>query len=707
MFIGIGDKDYMPTTKNKKAKSTKSKNADNKILVVVESPSKGKVIGKYLGSKYIVLASVGHVRDLPKSRLAVDVEKRFEPEYINIRGKGDVIKELKKAAEKAKKVYLATDPDREGEAIAWHLSYILGLSEDDKCRVTFNEINKEAVKEAMKNPREIDMGLVSAQQARRILDRLVGYQISPLLWNKVRRGLSAGRVQSAALKIICDRENEILEFKPKEYWNINAEFKEGFTASLFKIGKEKAEISDEKQANIIEENLKNNEYVVESVKKGTRKSNPYPPFTTSTLQQDAAIKLGFQTKKTMQIAQQLYEGINIKGIGTRGIITYMRTDSVRVSNLARANAKEYIIKKFGDKYSANNIFSNKKKDIQDAHEAIRPSDINLNPDEIKESLSPDQHKLYNLIWSRFLASQMANAKYDTTSLIINNDKYKFKATGSRLTFDGFKKVYNTKDSNEDMKIPEVRENQKLKLKKLNKIQKFTQPPARYTEASLVKELEDRNIGRPSTYAAIISTIIARTYIKREKKSLIPTKLGFDVTKIMSDYFSDIVNVEFTAAMEDKLDDIEIEKLNWREVIAGFYEDFSKELEIANKEIEATPKEIILSDEICEKCGKPMAYKEGRFGKFLACTGYPDCKNTKPIVKRIGISCPSCGKDIIEKRGRKTGKIFYGCIGYPDCTVSFWDKPIDKKCPKCGNLLVKTNGKKKQIKCSSKECDYKE
>ena len=688
-------------------KAAKAPAKTNRTLLVVESPSKARIISKYLGSKYKVIASVGHVRDLPKSRLGVDIENNFEPEYINIRGKGDTIKEIKKEAAASSKVLLATDPDREGEAISWHLAHLLGIDPDTKCRVMFNEINKQTVQEAIKDPKSIEMGLVDAQQARRVLDRLVGYQISPLLWKKVSWGLSAGRVQSAALKLICDRENEINDFVPEEYWRIAADFGDGFVAELSKISGRKAHVKTGDEADAIEEDLGKGEYVVNSVKKGRRSTKPYAPFTTSSLQQDASIKLGFQTSKTMQIAQQLYEGVNLKGIGARGLVTYIRTDSVRVSAQAVAAASEYIRDKYGADYVGNNFFQNKNKAMQDAHEAIRPSDVSLEPDAIKDSLTPDQYKLYDLIWKRFVASRMAAAEFDTVQVLIKNGKYEFKANGARMIFDGWKKVYKTQNPEGEVNIPKISEGEVLVLEKLIKEQKFTQPPARYTEASLVKEMEEKNIGRPSTYASIISVLVNRKYVKRVKKSLEPTKLGFDVIGILQDYFTDIVDVKFTGEMEDNLDSVEMGEKDWKKVIADFYEGFSKELKDADREVERIEKEVVLSDEVCEICGKPMAIKEGRFGKFLACTGYPECKNTKPIVKSTGVKCPKCGKDIIEKKGRKSGKLFYGCSGYPECDIVFWDKPTGDTCPDCGSMLVKTKGKSGTVKCSNPDCKYKE
>ena len=695
------------TAKKSTAKRTAAKKKPQKTLLVVESPSKAKIISKYLGSKYKVMASVGHVRDLPKSRLGVDVDNNFEPEYINIRGKAETIKELKKEAQNAKNVLLATDPDREGEAISWHLAYLLGLDEDSDCRVMFNEINKNSVQEAIKDPKPIDKALVDAQQARRVLDRLVGYQISPLLWKKVARGLSGGRVQSAALKLICDRENEINAFIPEEYWYIAADFGNGFVAELNKISGKKAKVTSEEQTNKIRSELDGGTYIVKSVKEGKRQTKPYAPFTTSSLQQEASIKLGFQTARTMQIAQQLYEGVSLKGIGERGLITYIRTDSVRISEQAKAMAGSFIREKYGEAYAANNYFANKNKSMQDAHEAIRPSDITLEPDMIKDSLTADQFKLYDLIWRRFTASQMAAAQYDTVTTDIENGRYEFRANGSRMTFDGWRKVYKSHSSETDVVVPKISVGEVLELVKLITEQKFTQPPARYTEASLVKEMEDKNIGRPSTYASIITVLVARRYIKRVKKSLQPTKLGFDVIGILQDYFSDIVDVQFTGEMEDKLDEIELGDTEWQSVIADFYKGFSEELAIADKEVERIEKEVVLSDEICELCGKPMAIKEGRFGNFLACTGYPECKNTRPIIKTTGIKCPKCGKDIVEKRGRKSGKVFYGCSGYPECDVSYWDKPTGRMCPDCGSMIVESKGRTATYKCSNPECRYKE
>ena len=626
--------------KKTSAKKTGSKSAAaKKTLVIVESPSKAKTIGKYLGSSYKVIASVGHVRDLPKSKLGIDVEHDFEPQYIPIRGKGDLIKELKKEAKAAGKVYLATDPDREGEAISWHLAFLLGLDPDQPCRIVFNEITKDAIKKAVKSPRAIDIGLVDAQQARRALDRLVGYQISPLLWRKIRRGLSAGRVQSAALKIICDRENEINNFKPQEYWNIQVKFKKGkvFTAKVAEYQKKKISIASKAEADRVLTDLAGGSYQVAAIVRRERQRKPFAPFTTSSLQQDAANKLNFTTKKTMMVSQQLYEGVEVKGAGTVGLVTYIRTDSVRISEEAKAMAHAYIEENFGKNYIANNIYTNKKKDIQDAHEAIRPSNITLDPESIKESLTKDQYNLYKLIWTRFLASQMAPAVFDSMQVSIENGAYGLKASGSKLIFDGYQKIYAPNfDEDKDKLLPDLAEGETLKAEEVLPEQKFTEPPARFTEASLVKELEEKNIGRPSTYAPIIATILERKYIGREKKVLVPTDLGFLVTQLMEEYFKEIVDTGFTAEMEDKLDDVETKTLNWKQVVRDFYGPFEKELEIADQAIEKVELPVQITDEVCELCGKPMAIKSGRFREFLACTGYPECKNTKPIVRTAAV-----------------------------------------------------------------------
>lgn len=698
----------MAAVKSGKSKAKSPSSKSNKTLVIVESPSKAKTIGKYLGSRYNVIASVGHVRDLPKSKLGIDIDDNFEPQYISIRGKGDLIKSLKKEASKASKVYLATDPDREGEAISWHLAFLLDLDPEEACRIEFNEITKDTIKEAIKHPRKINMGLVDAQQARRVLDRLVGYQISPLLWRKVRKGLSAGRVQSAALKIICDREREIEKFEPKEFWNITAEFKKGkkFQAKLAEANGKKIVVENKAQNDNIIKELNSGEFIVSDVKEKIRMQKPYPPFTTSSLQQDAGNKLNFNAKKTMMIAQQLYEGVDVKGRGTTGLITYLRTDSVRVSDAAKQAAKNLIVSKFGAEYSANNVFSNKKKDIQDAHEAIRPAIIELEPELIKDSLTADQFKLYKLIWNRFMASQMSQSKSNSMQVNIANGIYGFKANESELLFDGFRRLYNTADDEGAKLLPSLEKDEKLKAESLMGEQSFTQPPARYTEASLVKELEDKDIGRPSTYAPIVSTLTERKYVGREKKALKPTELGFLVNDLMEEYFKDIVDAGFTANMENRLDDVEVGSQKWKDLISEFYGPFKKELDIADSAIEKIVVEDVPTGELCELCGKPMVIKAGRFGDFIACSGYPECKNTKPIIKTIGVKCPNCGKDIVARKSKR-GRLFYGCSGYPDCKTVFWNKPTDKRCPECNSILLEKKTKNKNFVCSNEKCGYTE
>lgn len=689
--------------------TAKKKTTAKKTLVIVESPSKAKTIGKYLGANYKVIASVGHVRDLPKSKLGIDIENDFEPQYIPIRGKGDIIKELKKEAKKASKVYLATDPDREGEAISWHLAFLLGMDTETPCRIVFNEITKNTIKEAIKHPRKIDLSLVDAQQARRVLDRLVGYQISPLLWRKIRKGLSAGRVQSAALKIICDREKEIQAFDSKEYWTVTATFKKGksFTAKLAEYQGKKLTIENKVQNDAILTQLKQGTYTVDSLTRKERIKKPYAPFTTSSMQQEASTRLNFNTRKTMMVAQQLYEGVDIKGHGTIGLITYLRTDSVRISEEAKQAAAAFITERYGSEYAGKNIYTNKKKDIQDAHEAIRPSVVELTPEDIKDSLTAEQFKLYRLIWCRFMASQMTAARFDNMQVNIRNGEYTLKTTGSKLLFDGYQRVYkNSLDEDKDRILPPLEEGEELVNTDLSGEQNFTQPPSRYTEASLVKELEEKNIGRPSTYAPIVATLSERKYVSREKKTLIPTELGFLVIGLMEEHFKEIVDIGFTAAMEDRLDNVEIDDLEWKKVIRDFYGPFAKELEAADAAIEKVTIEDQPTGEICEICGKPMVLKSGRFGEFIACSGYPECKNTKPIVKTIDVPCPKCGRDIVARKSRR-GKLFYGCSGYPECDQSYWYKPVNKKCPKCGELLVEKKTKTSNLSCSNAECDYKE
>lgn len=688
-----------------------------KKLVVVESPAKAKTIGKILGRNYKVVASVGHIRDLPKSTLGIDVENDFEPKYITIRGKGPVIKELKKHAKKADKIFLATDPDREGEAISWHLAHILKLDEADNVRVEFNEITKEAVKKAIKNPRKIDINLVDAQQARRILDRLVGYKISPLLWRKIRKGLSAGRVQSVALKLICDRDIEINDFKPEEYWSITSNLeknKEVFEAKFYgelKDKKEnKIELKSKSEVDSILDRLDKDNFVVSDVKKGKKRRNPYTPYTTSTLQQDASKKLRFTTKKTMMVAQQLYEGIDIKGEGSVGLITYMRTDSTRISSEAIGVATSLIKGKYGEKYSngGRDYAKKGKKGQQDAHEAIRPTYILKEPILIKESLSKDQYSLYKMIWSRLVASQMKPAVYDTFSVVINSNDIIFKANGSILSFDGFLKVYQSSDEEEkDSKLPLLEEGDKLIVKDIKPNQHFTKPPGRYTEASLIKIMEELGIGRPSTYSPTIGTIVARNYVELDQRTFFPTELGFLVNDLLVEYFKEVVNEEFTAELEEKLDEVADGDLTWREVVRDFYKDFDVLMIKADEEIE----EIEIKDEVtdipCEKCGKMMVIKHGRYGKFLACPGYPDCKNTKAIIEKIDVDCPKCDGDIIKRKSKK-GRVFYGCSKYPECDFVSWNQPVAKKCPECGGVMVIKRSKSgNKIECVDKECKYSE
>ncbi len=686
-----------------------------KTLVIVESPSKAKTIGKYLGSTYKVIASVGHVRDLPKSKMGINIENDFEPEYIQIRGKGELIKELKKEAQEASKVYLATDPDREGEAISWHLCHILGLDPKEPVRVTFNEITKDTVKAAIKQPRPIDLSLVDAQQARRVLDRLVGYEISPILWRKVRKGLSAGRVQSATLKIICDREREIEAFVPKEYWNITVDFEneKPFSGKVTEYKGEKLILSSEEETKKAVNDLEQGTYKVSSVTNKERIAKAFAPFTTSSMQQDASNKLGFTTKKTMSVAQKLYEGINVPGRGTMGLITYMRTDSVRISDEARKACYAYITENIGKEYTAYNVYQNKKKDIQDAHEAIRPANVFVDPEEIRD-VDKDLYRLYKLVWERFVASQMAPARFDTTQVNIENGDYTLKAYGSIRTFQGYQKIYASgRDEDKDKALPPLKEGDVLTAKEVNTEQKFTEPPQRFTEASLVREMEEKNIGRPSTYAPTISNLMDRDYVERPPRTKIikPTELGFTVTGFMENHFKDIVDLNFTSEMEDRLDGVESSSTDWKQILRDFYGPFKKELDEASNVERIKQKEVPAVDDdgnevICEKCGKPMLIKTGRFGQFMACSGFPECRNTKPIIKNVGVKCPECGGDIVQKRG-KSGKLFYGCSNYPKCNVSFWDKPVNRKCPVCGKLLVEKHKKNTKYACSDVKCKYTE
>ena len=651
-------------------------------LVIVESPAKANTIKKFLGGKSKVVASMGHIRDLPKSKLGIDIENNFEPQYINIRGKASLINSLKKDAKEAKKVYLATDPDREGEAIAWHLAYILGIDVNDLCRVTFNEITKTAVKNGIENPRKIDLNLTNAQQARRVLDRIVGYKISPVLWKKVKRGLSAGRVQSVAVKLIVDREEEIEKFIPEEYWNIyliasDKKTKTKFQARFYGIDGKKIELHKQEEVENILKDLENKKYIVKEIKKGEKRRNPAPPFTTSTMQQEASRKLNFAIKKTMSIAQGLYEGVKLPNHGETGLITYMRTDSTRVSNEARLAAKEQIEKIYGKEYYENRFYKT-KSEAQDAHEAIRPAHIELTPEEIKDSLSSDQYKLYKLIYNRFLASQMASAVYDTISATISADKYEFKANGQTIKFKGFMTLYveSTENAKEEefTKIPDLKENEEVKKEELTSKQSFTEPPARYTEASLVKTLEEKGIGRPSTYAPIITTILARRYVEKQQKQLVPTDLGKIVNKLLIENFGDIINVEFTAKMESEFDKVAEGNENWKSVIKEFYTPFERIVEKVEKELEHVKLEDEVSDIPCEFCGRMMVIKYGRYGKFLACPGYPECKNAKPFVETIDVPCPKCGGKV-QIRKTKKHRNYYICENNPStCNYISWNKP---------------------------------
>ena len=683
-------------------------------LVIVESPAKAKTIKKYLGSGYTVEASMGHIRDLPKSQLGVNVENDFEPKYITIRGKGDLLAKLRKAAKKADKVYLATDPDREGEAISYHLSHILKLDPEENIRIEFNEITKDAVKKSIKNARPINLKVFDAQQARRIVDRLVGYEISPILWRNVKWGLSAGRVQSVALNLICNREKEIEAFESKEYWSIEADLlkhKKTIKTKLTQYKNRKIEISTEKEAEDIKKELDQGEFIVSSIKKGTKTKNPLAPFITSTLQQEASKRMNYQTRRTMSIAQKLYEGMDIKGYGSVGLITYMRTDSTRISDEAQASAKSYIESAFGKEYypKTPRVYKG-KKNAQDAHEAIRPTVIELTPEKVKDSVKAEEYKLYKLIWERFIASQMESCKLNTISLEVLNGDYKFRASGSSVAFDGFMKLYDYKneDEEENTSIPELEENEKLKSKEIHLNQHFTQPPARYTEASFVKTLEELGIGRPSTYAPTISTLLNRLYVEREKKSLMPTDLGKIVNDIMAEYFKDIVDVEFTADMESRLDLIEEGKETWKEVVGSFYNPLKKDIDIAESKVSKITIEDEVTDQICEKCGSHFVIKNGRFGKFLACSGYPECKNTKAIVEKLDVKCPTCHEgDVIQRKSRK-GKKFYGCSRYPECKYVSWYEPVKTSCPECGSLMYRRYSKKdgSYLLCSNEDCGHK-
>lgn len=683
-------------------------------LVIVESPAKAKTIEKYLGKKYKVKASIGHVRDLPRSQMGVDTENNYEPKYITIRGKGPVLQELKTAAKKAKKIYLAADPDREGEAIAWHLANSLNVDVESDCRVVFNEITKEAILESFKHPRPINMDLVDAQQARRILDRLVGYNISPILWKKVKKGLSAGRVQSVALRLIIDRENEINNFTPEEYWTIEGQFdknKKAFDALYYGNEKEKRKLSNEEEVKEVLKLMKGKNFEVANVVKKERKRNPAPSFTTSSLQQEAARKLNFRARKTMMLAQQLYEGIDLgKKQGTVGLITYMRTDSTRISDSAKADAQEYIKNEFGAEYISMKKVEKQSKKAQDAHEAVRPTSVLRTPNELKAILSRDQLKLYKLIWERFIASQMESAILDTVAVDLKNGEVYFRANGSQVKFPGFMKVYvegsDDQTDDKDKLLPVLEVGDKVKALSIDPKQHFTQPPPRYSEARLVKTLEELGIGRPSTYAPTLDTIQKRGYVALETKRFVPTELGTIVHQLVLEFFPEILDIEFTAQMERDLDSVEEGQVKWVEVIDGFYQDFEKRVVYADAEME----KIVIKDEPtgedCENCGSPMVYKLGRYGKFMACSNFPECRNTKAIIKEIGVPCRTCGEGQIVERKSKTKRLFYGCNQYPTCEFVSWDKPISRPCPKCNEMLVEKKLKKGiQIQCVA--CDYKE
>lgn len=684
-------------------------------LVIVESPAKAKTIKKYLGGNYEVIASMGHVRDLPKARLSVDIKKKFAPKYEIIKGKEKLVEELKELAEKSDKIYLATDPDREGEAISWHLAYILGLPLDDNNRVEFNEITKNGVTNGMAHPRSINIDLVNAQQARRILDRLVGYKLSPFISQKIRRGLSAGRVQSVAVRIIVDREEEIRKFKPEEYWTIDAKFipkgsRKSFSASLYSDANGKIKIENQEQAEKIEQDLADAEYMITKVKHGTRRKIPAPPFITSTLQQEASRKLGFQSRRTMKVAQELYEGVDIEGMGATGLITYMRTDSLRISDVAKEEAAQYILNRFGEKFlpAKPRVFKT-KSNAQDGHEAIRPSMPSLSPEDVKASLTSDQFKLYNLIWNRFMASQMSDCIQKTTQAEISAKEYIFKASGYYVDFEGFTTLYvESKDTEEEKstQLPPLEKDMPVKCKELKKNQHFTQPPARYTEASLIKALEEYGIGRPSTYAATITTITSREYVKREAKTLYPTELGEVMTNLLKERFPKIVNYKFTAQMEEKLDEVEHGQEEWVELLDEFYSDFDKTLKKAKEEMEGVKLQLKedQTDIICDKCGRQMVVKVGRYGKFIACPGYPECKNVLKFVEKTGVKCPKCNGDVIVKHTKKK-RVFYGCSNYPECDFVSWNEPVNERCPQCGGILFKKKGKKPKLYCATEGCGF--
>jgi DNA topoisomerase I len=691
-------------------KTSKKRATPKKNLVIVESPAKAKTIEKYLGRSYKVVASVGHIRDLKKSSMSIDFDNNYEPQYINIRGKGPLINSLKKEAKNAKQIFLASDPDREGEAISWHLAHILDLDLKGKNRVVFNEITKDAVKNAFVEPRQIDMDLVDAQQARRVLDRIVGYSISPILWKKVKKGLSAGRVQSVALKLIIDRENEIKAFKPEEYWSIDGFFKKGnkkFQANFYGLDNKKTKLKSNDDVKKVLTRIKNDDFLVDKVEKKERKRNAPLPYTTSSLQQDAANKINFRTRKTMMVAQQLYEGIRLGSNGQQGLITYMRTDSTRISPVAQNDAANYITEHFGAEYSKHGNHVRNASGAQDAHEAIRPSNVNHTPESIAKYLDKDQLKLYTLIWNRFVASQMTAAVFDTVKVNLTQNSVLFIANGSQIKFKGYMAVYN--DSDKTKVLPEMIKGEIVKKISANPEQHFTQPPARYSEASLIKTLEENGVGRPSTYAPTLETIQKRYYVRLVSKRFEPTELGEIVNSLIIEFFPDIVDVKFTAEMESKLDEVEVGKEEWQKVIDQFYKPFEKEVVKAEEQME----KIQIKDEPagfdCDVCGHPMVIKLGRYGKFYACSNFPDCHNTKAITKEIGVICPICQKGQVIERKTKRNRIFYGCDRYPDCDFTSWNKPIGRDCPKSGDFLVekKIRGGGKQVVCSNEECDYKE
>lgn len=704
------EKEAKKTTK-KKATVKKAAKTGKKYLVIVESPAKAATIGKFLGNNYKIEASMGHVRDMPKSQMGIDFEHDFEPKYITIRGKGELLGKLRKDAKAADKVYLATDPDREGEAISWHLLHALNLGEEKPIsRITFNEITKTAVKKSITEARDIDMDLVDAQQARRVLDRVVGYTISDLLWKKVKKGLSGGRVQSVALRLICDREGEIREFIPEEYWTLGAKLKDadgkGFEAKFYGKGETKTELANEAETNEVLDGLKGKDFAVTDVKTGSRQKKPVAPFTTSTMQQEASKHLNMATQKTMMIAQQLYEGVNVKGEGTVGLVSYIRTDSFRISDEAYEAAVAFIKETYGDAFvNPERIVYKSKGKTQDAHEAIRPTNVSRTPESIKDSLSKDQYRLYKLIWERFVASQMSPAVYDTLSVKLSAGDYTFRASGSRLRFSGFLEAYSKGEEEDEKVIPKLTQGDILQAEQLLPEQHFTQPPARYTDASLIKTLEEIGVGRPSTYAPTLTTIQARHYVTKEAKNLFPTELGEMVDEIMKTYFPDIVDIDFTANMEKRLDDVEMGKEEWKQIIRDFYPDFKKSVENAAEKLEKIEIKDEETDIICEKCGRNMVIKYGRYGKFLACPGFPECQNAKPYFEEAGVNCPECGGKVLIKK-TKRGRIYYGCEHNGDgCDFMSWNKPTGEKCPECGAFLEEKGRKNPKIVCSNEKCGY--